>query len=126
MGYSIDFELKGLPRMSNPSGKSSHWRAIDDDRKCWQSSVVAVVGRNRPPKPLTRVKLTLTRFSSTEPDYDGLVRGFKSVVDGLKMARVIEDDKLSNTGTWDCAWVQVLPKRGRIRVIVEEGDNAGL
>lgn len=120
MTYSLSFELLGLPRMAN-LGDKSHWRHADRERKVWQTHVAAAVLRGgRPPKPLTRAHLVLTRFSATPPDFDGLVRGFKSVVDGLVVAGVLADDKLENTGNWDCRWVKAKPKQGKISVVVTE------
>lgn len=121
MTYVIQFELPGLPKMANPSGaRSTHWRFADAERKRWQDYVILATCYGRPPKPLDRVHLTLTRFSSSEPDYDGLVRGFKSVVDGLRLAGILAEDRLSNTGAWECHWVRCKRLEGKIRVRVEE------
>jgi len=59
------------------------------------------------------------------PDYDGLVSAFKSVVDGLKEAGVILDDKYENTGPWNCVWRKAKSKQGFVRVIVEERIDYG-
>lgn len=123
MTYRIQLELMGLPRMANPSGSSTHWRYADQERKKWQTYVAAAVLKSgRPPKPLERAKLTLVRFSSVEPDFDGLVRGMKSIVDGLVYSGVLENDRLSNTGPWNCFWEKCAPKRGRVLVIVEQRE----
>ena len=90
------------------------------EAKKWQTDVALCVGNRKPPKPLERYKLTLVRYSATEPDFDGICRGFKSVVDGLKLAGVIADDKISNSGSWNVAWVKTAPRQGRISVRVEE------
>lgn len=120
--YRLKFEILGLPRMAN-LGNKSHWRHADNERKKWQAYVAAQVLRNgRPPSPLRKAKLTLIRFSSVEPDFDGLVRGMKSVVDGLVISGVLENDKLSNTGPWNCHWEKAKPKCGRILVIVEDAE----
>lgn len=121
MPYELIFEIPGLPKMANASGaRSTHWRYADAERKRWQLFVTRAIHSNRPPEPLKRAHLTLWRFSSVEPDYDGLVRGFKSVVDGLRMAGVLAEDRLSNTGAWDCRWERCKPKQGKIRVRVIE------
>jgi hypothetical protein len=123
MSYRIELEIPGLPKMANPSGaRSTHWRYAMAEVSKWRALVGAAIAASRtqlPRAPCKKFSLTLTRMSSSEPDYDGLVRGFKSVVDGLKAAGVIADDKLSNTGAWDCRWERCKPKQGRIRVIVE-------
>ena len=121
MSYILRFQLLGLPRMANIHDGKSHWRYADQERKKWQSAVEAeVLQAGKPFAPLKRAKLTLIRFSSVEPDFDGLVRGMKSIVDGLVRSGVLEDDKLSNTGPWNCLWEKTLPKAGRVVVIVEE------
>ena len=121
MSYRLKLELDGLPRMANIQSGKSHWRHGHAEAKRWQQYVVAKVPYfAKPQKPLERARLTLIRFSSSEPDFDGLVRGFKSVVDGLVMAGVLANDKLSNTGQWNCHWEKAPPKKGRILVLVEE------
>jgi hypothetical protein len=118
--YRLTFELDGLPRMANPSGKSTHWRAIFGENRKWKSAVFAAVQGRLPKQPLTRFTLTLVRVSSVEPDYDGCVRGFKAIVDGLREARVIADDKITNTGAWRCSWEKCKPGKGKVRVTVDE------
>lgn len=120
MSYTLEFELPGLPRMSNISSGKSHWGHAYTEQGRWKHAVRYKVLRRIPSKPLKKFNLILTRFSSNEPDYDGLVRGFKAIVDGLRAAGVIQDDKLSNTGAWDCRWEKTSPKQGKIRVRVEE------
>ncbi len=107
--------------MANASGRSRHWRVGQQEALRWRQLVVAKVGFiGKPIKPLDRARLTLIRFSSSMPDFDGLVRGFKNVVDGLVDAGVLANDKLENTGAWNCHWEKTSPKAGRIIVIVEE------
>lgn len=120
MSYRLEFELPGLPRMANIASGRSHWRYAHQEAATWKQAVKLAVGPRKPKKPLPRYRLILTRFSSVEPDFDGLTRGFKSLVDGLKMAGVIEDDKLSNSGAWDCQWDRARPREGKVRVVVEE------
>ena len=120
MTYSLEFTIGGLSRMANPSGKSTHWRKLYDEAKKWQIDVALAVGSRKPIKPLEKYQLTLVRFSSVEPDFDGIVRGFKHVVDGLRLAGVISDDKISNSGQWNVAWMKSSPRNGRISVRVEE------
>jgi hypothetical protein len=106
-----------------PSGKS-HWRHAHNEAKKWKQWVAdAVLAAGGPPRtPLVRYRLALARFSSSEPDYDGLVRGFKVLIDGLREAGVLKDDKLSNTGPWACRWYRCKPKEGRMFVSVVEDE----
>ena len=120
MIYTLQFQINDLPKMANIQNGKSHWRHAHQEVQKWHKLVWAAVGSKKPSSPLEKVRLTLTRFSSACPDYDGLVRGFKSVVDGLCKCGVLKDDKLSTTGTWDCQWKVAPPKQGKIEVKVEE------
>lgn len=69
--------------------------------------------------PLAKAKLTLTRHSSTEPDYDGLVSSFKPCIDALIMANVIENDRMSNVGKPTYLWELAPRNKGHITIKVE-------
>jgi len=119
--YILSFEINDLPKMANASGsKSTHWRYAQKEVKKWHNLVSAAVATHKPPRPIQKVKLTLTRCSSVAPDYDGLVRGFKSVVDALCLCKILENDTLEITGPWDCRWVKAPAKQGKIQITVEE------
>lgn len=118
MSYMLDFRLKGLPPTTN--GSHGHWRVAAKKRKKWRDAVKLIASLRRPPAPLLRVKITLTRFSSSQPDYDNLVISFKSVVDGLKDAGVISDDKDKVVVQRDYRWEKSSPRQGQIRIQVEE------
>lgn len=123
----IEFELDGLPHMTNASGRNStHWRAKKAQADLWKNAVaVELIGRWPGPQspmgqPMKQARLTLTRFSSVSPDPDGLVSGFKHVIDGLVLAGVMENDKMENIGMPDYRWVKWPKGNGKIRVVVEE------
>lgn len=120
--WFTEITIPGLPKMANPSGaKSTHWRYAHQESQKWKSLVAVATAGKRPKEPLKRFRLSMTRYSSVEPDYDGLVRGFKHVVDGLKACGIIEDDKLSNScGAWQCYWTKCKPKEGKIHIFVVE------
>ena len=73
-----------------------------------------------PPRPLPKAKLTLTRHSMIQPDYDGLVSAFKHVIDGLIEARVLENDKMNNIGAPTYLWEKAPRSKGFITIKVEE------
>lgn len=121
--FKIEFEIKGLPKMTN--SLHVHWTKKHKESKLWKGLVQNAVlfGQERAALeflPLTKAKLTLTRCSAVEPDYDGLVSSFKHVIDGLKEAGVIKDDKASNIGQSKYAWEFAKQREGKIRVMVEE------
>lgn len=126
MNYVLEFEIEGLPAMMNKSRR--HWRFIQKERKKWKELVLIAV-RNcqlnaelrgaREFKPLTRAKVSITRFSSREPDFDGLVSGGKALLDGLVEAQVIIDDSRKVIGQPQYFWEPAGPKQGKVKVKVE-------
>jgi hypothetical protein len=118
--YVLELEIAGLPRMSNSSGRSTNRFVLKRERDLWKKLIWASVAGRLPAAPLKRARLTLTRLSSSEPDFDGLVSGFKFVVDGLVLAGVLANDKASNIGQPQYRWEKAPPKGGRIRIRVEE------
>lgn len=120
--YSLHFTLTGLPLTTNGArAKQGHWRARHKADKGWKSEVwLACYQGGRPKAPLKRARVTLVRHSSSEPDYEGLVSSFKSVLDGLTEAGIIVDDNTSVIGKPDYLWKKAKPKEGRIEVLVNE------
>jgi Holliday junction resolvase RusA-like endonuclease len=120
--YRLHFEVEELPKTINAQ-QSMHWRRKGEYVRAWHRSVWLAVGARKPKAPLERARLTLTRYSSSEPDYDGLVSSFKPVIDGLIRCGVLKDDKYSNIGRSEYRWQKAPAKQGKIQVIVEEvGD----
>lgn len=115
----IEFEIKGLPKTTNFGGRA-HWAVKIKEANHWKKLVWLSVCSQKPKEPLNKAKLTLTRCSSSEPDFDGLVSSFKHVLDGLKESKIIIDDKPSVIGSPTYLWMKVSPKAGRIKVKVEE------
>jgi len=124
----IDFEVHELPSLYNVFMRK-HWSTKKKETDYWHRLVQYQVSRIRYkqkllvatdsiPKPLTTYQLELARHSASEPDYDGLVGSFKLVVDGLRHANVIADDKLSNSGPWNVSWVKCAKNQGKIEVRV--------
>lgn len=115
----LAFELQGLPRMTN--NLMVHWRTRHNDVLKWKRLVKAQVQLTWPKKQpaLTSAALTLKRYSTREPDFDGLVSGFKSVIDGLVEAGVLLNDKQSVIGQPKYLWEYAGPKQGKIFVKVE-------
>lgn len=115
--YIFEFEIPGLPKTTNSGGRD-HWKAKAREAKKWKSMVAIVV--SKPPSPLTKARLTLTRCSSGECDFDGLVSSFKHVIDGLVDAGVIVNDKFSAIGQPTYQMEKASPGKGKIKVKVEQ------
>jgi hypothetical protein len=119
MAYRLEFELPGLPKSMNAR---LHWRARHAENQKWTKLVhIATVGK-RPRVPLERARLTLTRVSAVEPDYDNCVAAFKPVTDALVKCGILADDRMSVIGIPHVAWEKCAPKRGCVRVLVEDGN----
>lgn len=111
-------EIAELPRLQT-NGYGS-WRARYSEKERWHKLVWhAVLVAGRPEAPLDRAVVTMTRHSTRQPDSDNLVASFKPVLDGLKHARVIVDDKPENIGMPTYIWQKSKQKDQRIVVRVE-------
>jgi hypothetical protein len=117
--FKLAFEIPGLPSTSNVLNTMTY-RERSEETRYWRNMVINTVFNMRPPRPLPMAKLTLTRFSSSEPDYDNLVRSFKNVIDGLVIGKVLQNDKRHNIGTPLYLWKECERKFGKISVAVEE------
>lgn len=119
-GYKLEFMEPKLPPTTNGM-VSFHWwkkKKLSDE---WNNIVMYhVLKLGAPRAPLEKAKLTLIRYSSREPDYDGLVSSFKVVVDALRHNGVLVDDRMSNIGIPIYDWQKATPKGGFIHVCVEE------
>jgi hypothetical protein len=119
--YSLELVIPGLPRMTNPSGRQTHWRAIHKEAQTWKTIVGSLAkAAGLPTAPLQTARLTLTRNSSVEPDPDGLVSGFKHAIDGLVRIGVLANDRYSNIGMPNYAWQKAPPNKGFITITVSE------
>lgn len=119
MAYLLEFELPGLPRTTN--ALMVHWRVRHTHGQRWKRSVhLECLRRGVPPKPLEKAKVTLTRCSARECDFDGLVSSFKNLMDGLTEAGVIKDDKPSVIGQPIYLWEYARPNMGKVKIKVEE------
>jgi Holliday junction resolvase RusA-like endonuclease len=116
VSYRLEFELAGLPPMENGH---KHWAVAGKARREWRARTRMRVFMQRPPEPLTSVRIVCTRFSSVEPDRDNLARSFKSVIDGLKDGGIIKDDKPSIVKQFVSLWEKAARDKGKIRVLVE-------
>lgn len=126
MTREINLTIPGLPPM-NTSDRVSPW-AHRKLKKNWESHVCVAVlealGR-WPEAPFQRARVTITRCSTSEPDFDNLVQGGKFLLDGLKVAGVIVDDSPDVIGRPDYHWESAPPGKGCVRIRVESIDEGG-
>lgn len=114
--YCLEIFIGELPR--TPNGSHGHWRVKAAATKLWRTRVEGLARPFKPESPLSLAKVTCTRFSSHEPDFDNLVSSFKPLVDGLKAAGVIVDDKSAHLER-EYLWQKASPRHGRITIRVE-------
>lgn len=76
--------------------------------------------QHRPVAPLKRARVSLTRGSSREPDYEALVVSAKPILDALVRAGVIADDAPRVIGRPEYEWEKAPRERGYVRVTVDE------
>lgn len=120
--YRLELSLIGLPKRVNQAPGGS-WHSKYAESLKWHKRVMGkmIVERKLPPsKPLTQAHLTLIRYSSVAPDYDGLVHSFKPVIDALRKCLIIQDDNMKVIGRPDYQWKQAKPNEGKIEIIVLE------
>lgn len=115
--YSVEVEIRGLPIVL--ANSRLHWARKAKEIGKWKAAVKNALMGMTPSEPLTKAKITLTRCSSIEPDFDNLAGSFKGVLDGLKEAGVILDDRQSVIGCPEFKWEKTSPRAGRIRIKVE-------
>lgn len=119
MPYSLKIDLEGLPKTVNAIGRK-HWAVKAKDIQTWKMDVLVATMGLRPEKPLKRAHVRLTRFSSTCPDFDGLVSSFKCVLDALIDAKILEDDSYDHIGAPEYSWEKAPRGKGHVCVEVFE------
>lgn len=122
MIFSI--EIKGLPKIISNGSKGS-WRGAWAEGNKWKRAIheALVINKISLETPLEKAHLRLTRFSSIEPDFDGLVISFKHVIDGLVRAGVLANDKISNIGQPEYFWQKTKANHGKIKIEVFRADG---
>lgn len=115
--YRLIFELNGLPKTTNRLAGSNFY-LVHQMRKKWKRDVYFTTHYYRPSEPLKKATLKLTRISSHQPDFDGLVSSFKPILDGLKEAKIILDDSMDQIGIPTYLWEKGKKGMGRIEIEV--------
>lgn len=127
--FEIEFEIPGLPKMTN--GLRVHWRVIQKERAKWKELVgpaahIALNEQKRAARislPLLRAQLTFTRYSSRQPDFDGLVSSFKGPQDSLVEVGILKDDSMSVVGQPHYQWIYAAPRKGKIKIKIESVEE---
>lgn len=116
--YKQRVTINYLPKLYNSEYTS--WKGkYAESRRTLRFVQEAFIGLI-PDKPLGKAKLTLTRHSSQQPDYDGLAHSFKRVIDAMVKVRILEDDNPDIIGHPEYKWSKIKPRAGCIEIEVEE------
>ena len=115
--YSHSFTIPGLPKMAN--GGHGHWRTNHAERVKWKSWTRKCLIGHTPASPLQKIKVIFTRHSTTEPDFDGLVHGFKPIRDALVEGGIVVDDKQRNMDAV-YHWLPAKRGSGHVSVVIVE------
>lgn len=99
------------------------WQTRHKNALKWKALVALAVAMIRPEKPFNKAMLKLTRFSSKRPDYDGIVSGFKHIIDGLVEAQVLKNDTFEVIGNPLYDWGKAKYKQGYVLIEVEEIES---
>jgi hypothetical protein len=102
------------------NGQKGSWKSSWAESRKWHRLIAEALILNKVQlnEPLTKAHLRLTRHSSVEPDFDGLVSSFKHVIDGLVRAGILTNDKISNIGQPEYFWQKAKPNNGKIIIEV--------
>ena len=120
MELRAEFSIGDLPKMTNRTA-GKQWFSRHKERVKWQRLVEEqCVLTEITNLKLNSAVLTLIRHSSKAPDSDGLVSGFKPVIDSLVKCGVLVDDNYKIIGMPNYKW-EYRPKKlgGMITVRIE-------
>ncbi len=124
MRLIAEFEIDRAPEMINAIGRK-HWSVKHKERIIWQRLVNEMCNFHRIcGLNLKTAHLTLTRLTCKAPDSDGLVSGFKVVIDSLVKAGVLIDDNYKVIGMPDYKWEYRTRKfGGQIKIKIETEEE---
>jgi hypothetical protein len=100
------------------SAEAKKWKRLVGDALVeaeWQRQVFKAPD---PPLPMKKARITLTRCSPRQCDFDGLVGSMKPVLDALVHQKVIEDDTPEHVSC-DYVWEKTTKLKQGIRIEVE-------
>lgn len=120
----ISFFIPDLPLMTNELLRR-HWSFIMKEKQKWHRLVDKAVATQKivlgVKEPYQKARITFIRRSLREPDFDGLISGFKFPCDALVESGIIIDDKFSVIGQSNYIWEKAIKRADQgIQVYVEE------
>ncbi len=99
--YMLTIEVHGDVPPATNAILGAHWRVKHENAVKWKKIIIPPLAPFLPEKPLEQAQISACRYSHRMVDFDGLVASLKPVIDSLKDAGVIIDDRWSVTGRWN-------------------------
>lgn len=90
--YQLEIELPLAKTDANKTRGMNKFRLYSIHKKIKDQIYKQSLGK-LPATPLTLFQISVHRFSSKFMDYDNLISSLKPALDGLTLAKIIEDDK---------------------------------
>lgn len=127
MKYRLEIFLKGPAHEPHPPNENAkrrmHFFNRSRSANMWKRIVLAqILISQKPEEPLTKAKVTLIRYTTKRRicDGDAIPSACKPIVDGLKIAGIIIDDKWRVIGMPIYDQKECDKESEGIKVIVEE------
>ncbi len=120
--YFLEFKLSGLPSLTNQI-LGRHWRTKAKHANTWKRKVWQATWHLKPPAPLQRAKVTITRHSTVCPDFDGMAGAGKTLLDGLVETGILVDDSMKIIGQPQYLWEFAKKNCGHVSIRVEELES---
>ena len=90
--YSLEFELPLAKTDANKTRGMSKFSLYRIQKNIKKQIYLLSLGK-LPATPLTSFQISVIRHSSKYMDYDNLISSLKPALDGLTLAKIIQDDK---------------------------------
>jgi hypothetical protein len=120
--YTLTIEIPGLPSINTAS--NNHWRVRARHNRKWRhDTILSALAAGLPPEPLWKARVTCTRHSAREPDFENLAHSFKPLVDGLVTGGVLVDDNQQVIGQPEYRWEKAAPRMGRVTLEVVSAES---
>lgn len=100
-----------------------HFSILTKEKKKWNFAIHDAFREIKPASPLTYAKITITRHSAGNMDFDNLVSTGKQLIDALKENRIIKDDSQEVIGRPRYVQVKSKMKNQYTTIMVQEIDR---
>jgi hypothetical protein len=117
--YNIQLEIDIQATDSNRL-LGRHWTVKNRLGKLIKSQINTLSLGKKPLKPLSNFSIAVTRYSPKYMDIDNFTLSLKAAFDGLKLAKVIQDDKWEMLNMSNLKLDQIKSKDKKLLIIVSE------